>query len=201
MTNMRSHWLSVALAAVLVVACGKSSSSSAPLDTAAAGDLADQNVPPPIDTVAPVEPTPTEAAIRIRGVNGPTFDLVLLDVARVVVRCDDEELEVRDGEATVDLSRSDHAFLLGRFTLPDADCRIRVGVALKPCGFISFGNSDATITLDATGIPLHFSFPIEYLEARRHAVINLDLSKSIVPIDPPVAREGAVLLPSFDIGY
>jgi hypothetical protein len=123
------------------------------------------------------ESLPGRGAIRLTGVGPLAADSVKLDVESVELTCDGQPLPSLQREmGPYELTRYDHAWLLALFDMP-ASGVIHVKVKLAPKG--AFGHGGAALDIDARNLTVEFDAPVAAFENARHAVIHLDLAKSL----------------------
>ena len=198
MTRMiQSGLLLLALAAV---ACGGNGPKKVSTDQTPTSD------PPAVETPAaplaadatnPVTTSePQSATLRILGVDNPGFDAVLVDLAEVSVQVDGTPADIDLSRVTaMDLTRDDHAWDLGSFALPPPGSVAHVRIVLDDVGAWEQGGEAGG--LDACGRPIEFDAPAEWLALRGHAVVHLDLARSILLVD----EDDAILLPQLQVRY
>lgn len=202
MTNARNGLL---LALALLAGCGGGSGTTS---QGGAG------TPPPLGTVTPtvdppatpapvadpiltpeVESVPARAFIRMLGVNNPGYAAILADVASITVEVDGVPVALDfSGVQTMDLTNPDHAWRLASFAMPPPGSTVVVTVRLDDPAIWERG--EASGELDTCGLPITFSAPAEWLALRGHAVIVLDLERSILEVDGD-----ALLLPNLQVKY
>ncbi|WP_241758217.1 hypothetical protein [Myxococcus landrumensis] len=144
------------------------------------------------DEVTPVdEPEGDRFELRLLGQDAELYEKVLLGVGRVEVTTKGAPVPFRYSPAarSMDLARTDHAYLLGAFYLPadaqDADIRVH----FDDMG--AFREPGATGLINARSGSIGFKTPRSELEKRNHVVIQLHLKDSLFQ-----ARGSRVLLPS-----
>jgi hypothetical protein len=198
-TRNTMKWLLVAL---LAAACHGSSSSRSPVTTPTdvtvpAPSVPSVPIPPstaPSDTAAPGE-LAGMAALRLLGVVNPGYTSVFLSVSDVQVWVDGSPVAVNLGDVLMpmDLANGDQAWLLGRFALPPAGEVVKVKIVLDDFGaFEGMGAGD----IDARGLPIEYTVPSDWFQPRRHAVIHLDLTRSLV-----AEGDSKLLLPDFQLFF
>jgi hypothetical protein len=197
--TLETGFLLLSLAAI---ACGGTSPKGKTGPAGSPGEPAIETptTPPPDDTVGAVDPTtslePQLATLRLLGVANPGFDAVVLDLAAVSVEVDGAPLAIDLSRVTtMDLTRADHAWDLGTFALPPPGTVAHVRIVLDDVG--AWEQSGAAGALDACGLPIEFDAPAEWLALRGHAVVHLDLGRSVLK----VGAEDAILLPQLQVRY
>lgn len=189
MTHARNGLL---LAITLLAACGGGSTTT----SQRAGDA------PPPGTAAPAadpiltpESTPTRAFLRMLGANDPGYDAILADVAMVVVEVDGVAVPLDfSGAQIMDLTNEGHAWRIASFEMPPPGSMVQVTVRLDDPAHWERGGEAGE--LDTCGLPITFSAPAEWFALRGHAVIVLDLARSILEVEGD-----ALLLPNLQVRY
>lgn len=184
------------LAITLLAACGQGSSR-----TSQGSGVTPTSPATPTTTAAdPVltpEPSTTAARafIRMLGVDNPGYDALLADVAKVSVEVDGAAVALDySGVQRMDLTSPDQAWRVASFAMPPAGSTVHVTVQLDDPAIWS--RAGASGELDTCGKPIEFTAPAEWFALRGHAVIVLDLARSIAgPDDHPV------LLPNLQVRY
>lgn len=192
MTHARNGLL---LAIALLAACGQGSGATS--QGAGATPPPSGAVTPTADPALTPEPTstPTRAFIRMLGANNPGYEAVLADVAAITVEVDGVAVPLDfSGVQTMDLANPDHAWRLAAFAMPPPGSTVQVTVRLDDPA--SWERAGAAGDLDTCGLPITFSAPAEWLALRGHAVIVLDLGRSILEVDGD-----ALLLPNLQVKY
>lgn len=195
--KIQSGLLLLALAAV---ACGGNGPKVRTTDQTPTSDspaVETPTVPLADDASNPVTTSePQSATLRILGVNNPGFDAVLVDLAEVSVEVAGTPADIDLSRVTaMDLTRGDHAWDLGSFALPPPGSVAHVRIVLDDVGAWEQGGEAGG--LDACGRPIEFDAPAEWLALRGHAVVHLDLARSILLVD----EDDAILLPQLQVRY
>ncbi|MCP3102856.1 hypothetical protein LZ198_28660 [Myxococcus sp. K15C18031901] len=129
--------------------------------------------------------------LRLTGRDSAGYEQVLLGVSRIEVMAQGKPLVFQLGKEAraMELTREDHAYLLGNFYLPKAAEEAEVIVHFDDVGAFKEAGSSGLINA-RSGAILFKSKRVE-LEKRKHAVIELHLKDSLFQ-----ARSARVLLPS-----
>ncbi|WP_338866735.1 hypothetical protein [Myxococcus stipitatus] len=144
------------------------------------------------DEVDPVgEPPGDRFELRLLGQDAELYEKVLLGVGRVEVTTKGVAVPFRYSPAarSMDLARTDHAYLLGSFYLPPDAQEADIRVLFDDMG--AFREPGATGLINARSGSIGFKTPRCELEKRNHVVIQLHLKDSLFQ-----ARGARVLLPS-----
>lgn len=183
------------LAAALLAACGQGGTSTSSQGT---------GVTPPQETAGPTaDPallpettaTPARAFIRMLGAANPGFDTLLADVASITVEVDGAAVPLDfTGVQTMDLTNPDQAWRVASFEMPAPGSEVHVTIRLDDPA--SWERAGAAGDLDTCGAPIEFTAPAEWFALRGHAVIVLDLARSIVG-----APDHAALLPNLQVRF
>ncbi|WP_242344438.1 hypothetical protein [Anaeromyxobacter terrae] len=197
--TLESGLLLLSLAAI---ACGGTGPKSNAAPPGAPGQPAIESptTPPPDVSNSTTDPTastePQLASLRLLGVANPGFDAVVLDLAEVSIEVDGAPLAIDLSRVTtMDLTRADQAWDLGTFALPPPGTVAHVRIVLDDVGAWEEGAEAGA--LDVCGLPIEFDAPAEWLALRGHAVVHLDLSRSILKVD----AQDAILLPQLQVRY
>ena len=184
------------LSLALLAACGQGTGHT----TQGGGATPTSPTAPAAPTATPVltpEPSTTvsRAFIRMLGTDNPGYDALLADVAKVTVEVDGTAVALDySGVQRMDLTNLGQAWRVASFAMPPPGSTVHVTVALDdPAIWERAGSSGE---LDTCGKPIEFTAPAEWFALRGHAVIVLDLGRSIAgPTDAPV------LLPNLQVMY
>ncbi len=183
------------LAAALLAACGQGANTTSqatgvtPPPQAPAAPTADPAVLPETTT------TPARAFIRMLGAANPGFDTLLADVASITVEVDGAAVPLDfTGVQTMDLTNPDQAWRVASFAMPAAGSKVHVSIQLDDPA--SWERAGAAGDLDTCGPPIEFTAPAEWFALRGHAVIVLDLGRSIIG-----APDHAALLPNLQVRF
>jgi hypothetical protein len=182
---MKKPMLSALAAAALALsACGDSGrtppASEPPLTTTRTEDAA---------------PVGQNFELRLRGENAQGYDAVLVPIRSLAVTtAQGEPLPVRLAARTVDLTRKDHAHLVGHFFVPEGVGAVKVTLNFDDAGgWEQRGQGGA---LDTRVPPVRFEAPVDSLSLHGRAVVLLDVDKSLQPVG-----EQRLLLPSLRVNY
>jgi glucose/arabinose dehydrogenase len=170
-----SRSLVLLASAALALGCGQGSSGSRSSDAPI--------VPPPTAEPAPPPPEPM-AGILLLGVQDGEAPFTR---AEVIVRSFQVEIDgapVALGgvpSGPLELTRSDHAWLLGEMPVPPVGSTVSVSLRFEPCATFDDGDPVTDpILADTRGAPLTFEISGDYFHTpARHAVIHLDLDASL----------------------
>jgi hypothetical protein len=136
--------------------------------------------------------------VRVLGVGSWTKGAVLLQVASLEVTADGKALPVSLAAEPMDLVNQNEAFLAGRFQVAHAVTRVHVKLKLDSFG--GWENPNGAGSIDARGAAIEFDAPVSSLEQRHHAVVQVDVSRSLVDVGR--AGEGRKLfLPQLEVAY
>ncbi|WP_224240294.1 hypothetical protein [Hyalangium gracile] len=134
--------------------------------------------------------------LRLRGTNAERYDSVLVPVRSLEVTTPTGEvLPVRLMARTVDLSRKDHAYLVGHFFVPEGVGAVKVKVAFDDFGGWQQGGKAGA--LDTQVAPVSFEAPVASLSERGRAVLLLDVGRSL----QPTTESERLLLPTLKVNY
>lgn len=183
------------LAAALLAACGQGANTTSqgtgvtPPPPATAKPAADPALLPETTT------TPARAFIRILGAANPGFEALLADVASITVEVDGAAVPLDfTGVQTMDLTNPDQAWRVASFAMPAPGSKVHVSIQLDDPA--SWERAGAAGDLDTCGPPIEFTAPAEWFALRGHAVIVLDLGRSIIG-----APDHAALLPNLQVRF
>jgi hypothetical protein len=151
-----------------------------------------------IDSTATSTPVPPSGT-------GPTYSLRLLGVDLgdfVAARMRIQSVQVTGGSAVlanavknpeVDLARSDNAFLLATFQVPDGVEDVEFLVTFESG---SLATAKDKFDINTRCQTLHIAGKVSRIAERKHAVIQLDVARSFVP-----STVGLMLVPHFQLVY
>ena len=193
--------LMAALVVLTMVGCGGTDTTRS-LDepTAPPGEVAAPGTPGAHEPEPPETPEPgvtqqgLRTTLRLRGVDTGAYTAVLGQIRSIEVMVDGVEQEVRLERGLVDLARAGHAWKVGTFTIPDG--AKEVSVSLRFDDFGGFESAEGNGMVDLRVPPLRFSAPAESFVEHRHAVLHVDVQRSLL-----ARGEGRLLLPSFQVHY
>lgn len=162
---MNTQWKKgLLLLALLAAACGKAGG---------AGSSSGSDAAPP--TAAEV---PGRATLRLLGASNPGLGSAMFDVDDVAVWVDGQPVALDvSASGGFDLAVGGHAWNLASFALPPAGSTVRVVLKLGPSGVWSRGAETGVI--DTCGPAIEFTAASEWLALRGHAVIQVDLGRSL----------------------
>jgi hypothetical protein len=128
-------------------------------------------------TTAQPESLPGRGAIRLLGIGPSDLDSVLLDVESVELSCDGKPLASTRDAGPFELTRYDNAWLLALFDMP-AQGTIHVKVKLASAG--TWARKGSYGPIDARGDLIEFDAPVGWFDRERHAVVQLDVARSLL---------------------
>ena len=132
-------------------------------------------------------------SLRILGTDVGEFRRASLDVAAVQVKGPQGLLASKVMTTQVDLSQANEAWLLSSFHVPEGVDEVEFVVSFSG-GHVEIANR--TMDLDAGCSTLHLRGRVNSIAQRRHAVIQVDVARSLIP-GPP----GFVLVPQYQLVY
>jgi hypothetical protein len=134
--------------------------------------------PPVLELEAESAPAANEADVKIRGDNIADLTGFFVVMGDVRVFADGVELDVyAPTRSILDLTRTDHAYRLGRFVIPEGAQLFTFVVEIDDFGGYE---SDASAGyVDARGSVITFEVPVTALQLHNHAVLHLDLARSL----------------------
>lgn len=182
------------LAIALLTACGQGSTGTTQ-GAGATPPAATAPTPTSNPALTPESTTTPRAFIRMLGSANPGYDALLADVAAITVEVDGAAVPLDfTGVQTMDLTNPDQAWRVASFAMPPAGSTVHVTVRLDDPA--SWERAGAAGDLDTCGLPIEFTAPAEWFALRGHAVIVLDLGRSIVG-----APDHAALLPNLQVKF
>ena len=149
------------LLAVLALACGRSAGSPAvEAATTPTGGLG------------------SHATLRLLGVSNPGLASATFDVDDVAVFVNGSPVAV-DVSASqgFDLTVANQAWNVATFDLPAAGSTVHVVLKLAPSGVFARAGMEGAI--DTCGPAIEFEFPAEWIALHGHAVVSVDLDRSL----------------------
>lgn len=187
MRNLEVRW--VCALALLTAAC------SGPVS----GGGKDRGLPSEPPTEVEIDnPSPTAGTrmeLRLLGGNVGDVSTALVTVRELRVTYSGQKLPVDVARTPLDLANGQHAWLAGTFEVPDEAETVRVTLVLDSYGgFVDLAGSGE---VDARGAPLTFEAPVRLLRPRKRAVVQLDVSRSLVA----AGEERRVLVPQYLVTY
>ncbi|MBJ6760626.1 hypothetical protein JGU66_07610 [Myxococcaceae bacterium JPH2] len=194
------QWTVAVLGSLALAGCGD---SKPPVDTP-------DTTPPPTnggsspvgDDDSVVQLNDNQYEVRILGTSAKKFQGAFINVDSMTVTANGTPLPVEMKSTVMDLARTDHAFLVGLFTLPPGTDSAQVVIRLDEFGGFDGANGPSGVSgpsgaLDVRTAPIRFEVTRALLTPRRHAVVQVDLSRSVVS-----QRAGdTLLLPSTVVAY
>lgn len=164
------QWMLMGLVSLLTVGCG---------------DAGLRSLPPAPKAPAPTSVTPTQtvpttqAELRIQG-DDAQGEHVLLRVTQAEVTLYGRRLLVTQPRQDVlDLGNTDQAWLLGTFQVPSTVDTVHVRLSFDDFG--GYEGPAGAGALDTRTRAIEFDAPVSSLALRGHAVVHLNLARSIVP--------------------
>lgn len=196
----------VAVILSLGVGCGKDSLTSL-MDKTGGGTTVVAGGGSGPTNVAPSDPTEVtpntgtteqglQASIMVRGENLNGVDSLYVTARDLRVFAGDQELAVTNrGTRVMNLTRLDHAWTLGKVIVPEGVENLRVEVTLDDYG--AFVRNSATGDVDTRGTPIVFDVTTAGLSMNGHAVIHLDVAKSLMW----TSGRSMMLIPELSVRY
>lgn len=189
--------LVAAVVVVTMVGCGGTDTTrSLERDLEAPGDVNAPTAPaqPGTPDDARDEGPTMQAMLRLRGVDLGAYTTLLGQVRAVEVEADGVRRDVRLEGKVFDLARSEHAWKLATFSIPeDAE---NVSVTLRFDNFGGWETADAAGFVDLRFAPVRFSAPAAWFSEHGHAVVDMELTRSLRDVGL-----GRLLMPSFQVRY
>lgn len=125
------------------------------------------------------EPRALGATLRIKGEPQEIFTSLLARVRDVEVRVDGVQVVPASKNAEwMNLANSEHAWMAAQFSVPEGASEVEFTIYLADFGAFEAGSRAAHF--DARGVPIRFSAPVSEIQKRGHAVVHLDLERSLV---------------------
>lgn len=116
--------------------------------------------------------------VRILGVGNHSYESAFVNVDSMTVSAGGQLLPVEMKATVMDLARRDHAGLVGYFTLPPGVDSAQVVVRFDEYG--AFEDGSRMGSLDVRTVPVRFEVTRALLAPRKHAVVHVDLARSLV---------------------
>ncbi|MFB1484911.1 hypothetical protein [Corallococcus sp. RDP092CA] len=133
--------------------------------------------------------------VRILGVGSHRYQGAYVNVDSMTVSAGGRELPVEMKATVMDLARPDHAALVGYFTLPPGVDSAEVVIRFDEYG--AFEDGQRIGALDVRTAPLRFEVTRALLAPRKHAVVQLDLARSVI-----IPRVGdAMMMPTSAVAF
>lgn len=194
--------LMAALVVLTMVGCGGTDTTrslegpSAPPgeEVAVPGTPVTHEPEPPGAPEAGVTQQGLPATLRLQGIDPGAYTALLGQVRSIEIHADGVEREVRLERSRVDLARAGHAWKLATFTIPEG--AREVSVSLRFDDFGGYESAEGAGMVDLRVAPLRFTAPAEWFVEHGHAVVHLEVARSLLP-----RGEGRLLLPSFQVHY
>ena len=193
----RTLTVAMCTAGLLLGACGGSEvtgSSSAEVSREPIPEVSREPIPE-----VPHAPTPDGAVsggepmeLRLLGVDAEGYEAVRLPVRDVRVTAGGQVLLVERVATEVDLARTGHAALVGRFMLPPGVETVDVVVEFGDAGALASGGSSQVVDLRTP--PLRFTTHADWLAEHHHAVVHLSVARSMVR-----SGSGLLMLPNLSV--
>jgi hypothetical protein len=138
--------------------------------------------------------SPGTGELRILGVNGSAFSSVAMTVGKVEVRAGGKLVTGAVQTKKIELANAAQAWLLAKFAVPEGAGELEVSVSLEEAGSFAAGKSSGKIHAGCT--ELKFVVQAAQLKPRGHAVIHVDLARSLVKL-----HQGAEFVQNFSLHY
>jgi len=130
----------------------------------------------------------------LKGTDAEAFRSVLAQISGARVLVDGKPVDVQLTGGVLELARSGHAWSVGTFALPEGAQRVEVALTFDDYGGYE---TDAAAGVVNLRIPaLRFDAPASYFGEHSHAVVHLNLARSL----KPQGRE-LLMMPDFQIHY
>ena len=137
--------------------------------------------------------TPTdEFNVRLAGDDVQGIEALYFNIGRLRAVSDGVELPVTRVEPSVDLAFEGNAWLIGRVQVPKSATQVSFLLELDDFGGYQHGSDAASV--DARAVPIVWTSQVDWLRHRGHAVVHLDVAKSLTP-----SSEGLRLLPRMQV--
>jgi len=133
--------------------------------------------------------------IRLLGQNEGELSAVLLPVASVTASTRGHQLDVQTVVDFMDLTATRQAWLLGRVSVPEGAPDVDISVRFDDAGGYEWSRGNGAV--EARGAEVRWRAPVEWLRRNGHAVIQMDLKRSLVARGSDSAR----LIPSVTVSY
>jgi hypothetical protein len=140
-------------------------------------------------------PPPLVGELRLLGVDQAAFTSARVKVKSVEAIASGAALDVSGLVDGIDLGVPSQAWLLGTFTVPASADAVEVKVVFEDAGAFDAGAAHGTIDSGCTAIVA--TLPVKLLALRGHAVVHLDVARSLVRLKD----DAAMLVPQFEIAY
>jgi hypothetical protein len=152
--------------------------------------------PAPIDGTG-TAPSPSDgtAQVRLLGVEQGPFTSTRVKVKAVELRANGQLLDSSGLVDGIDLAVANQAWLLATFKVPSTVDAVALTVVFENAG--TFETDRAQGGVDAGCTAIRATLPVNLLALRSHAVIHLDLSRSLVK----VSESAAMLVPQFKVDF
>ncbi len=132
--------------------------------------------------------------LRLKGAEVADYSQILVMVDAVEVLIDGRPARFELREEVINLAQVTHAWKVGTFRLPDAAREVEIALRFGPTAG-TIGNAGAG-TIDLRTAPLRFHSASGHLRFNQHAVVHLDVARSLVSRDTH-----PLLLPNFSVHY
>jgi hypothetical protein len=208
---IRFGWKGLLAAAAMCGACGRggdarnSQVSQTPSVPPAPSPPAPSDTPAPGDTTTPGDTNGTGGGttpaaqlvgeLRLLGVDQLAFTSARVKVSSVEASANGTALETSGLVDDIDLGVPTQAWLLGTFTVPTSADAVEVKIVFEDAGAFDAGTAHGTIDSACTVIVA--TLPVKLLALRGHAVVQLDVSRSLVR----VKDDAAMLVPQFELAF
>lgn len=142
-----------------------------------------------------VATTPTE--LKLKGVDLGAYRAMNVRVGDAKVMVDGRPVDVSFSADFVDLAaNANHAFTIGTFALPVDAERVQVELSFTDLGTFQSDAREGTVDLGVP--PLQFEVPASYFAEHSHAVVHLNLARSLKSFE---GEEQLLLLPDFQVHF
>ncbi|WP_223645799.1 hypothetical protein [Corallococcus sp. EGB] len=184
-------WMAVVLGGLSLVGCGEQPAPDDGSETPAKPT----GFVPSLSEDVQANLAENQYEVRILGVGNNFYKGAYVNVDSMTVSAGGRELPVEMKATVMDLARPDHAALVGYFTLPPGVDSAQVVIRLDEYG--AFEDGRRIGALDVRTAPLRFEVTRALLAPRKHAVVHLDLSHSVIV--PPTGD--AMLMPTSAVAF
>jgi hypothetical protein len=116
--------------------------------------------------------------VRLLGTDPGGMSTVLMGISGLRATADGVPLEITPGQARVELAQSGQAWLVGTVTVPSGTDVVDFSLDLDDAG--TFAAPDTAGWINSRHLHLSWESPVESLRRNGHAVLALDLARSLV---------------------
>lgn len=117
--------------------------------------------------------------VRIRGENIQDSQAFLMNIQELTASTPEgKPLRMVEGQGFVDLANPNQAWLLGKVVVPKGVDQVKFSLLLDQYG--GFAVTTAAGAIQGRGMPINWTAPLSWLEENGHAVVHLDLTRSLM---------------------